>query len=319
MVEISARRARAAIVGARTPLTLMVVLYLTLVVLPWGRNLDQAAFMGRLDTGRHLLAVSRVLLAVINVPVVAAGLLVLLWWGRRTGRIRDGMIAVAAVTGAAVSAELLKIVLPASSHPGNAVRLAGQGSFPSGHATIATALALAFLALCPVRLRGRWVGPAVVWTVGVAVATVTAGWHRPSDAVGGILLAAAWHRTLWAAARAGDAGWPADIARRDRWPNVQTTPGSASARRLSDRGVMRTLWPDGWGWRAWGWWAGMAVAELAAVMVPSPAESPWEHAAVRHYVAIAFVLVVGGVATMWASSTPAPPGGRPRSRSLLHV
>ena len=147
-MEHTARaRSRAAVAAARLPLSLAVAVYLLFVVLPWGRGLDHAAFMGRLDAGRHLLGISRLLLGVISVPLVAAALLLLIWWARRSGRLRDGLVCAAAVAGSALSAEALKLLLPASAGHGTALRLAGPGSFPSGHATIATALALAFLAV----------------------------------------------------------------------------------------------------------------------------------------------------------------------------
>lgn len=289
-------RIRAAATAACLPLVLGGSVYWLFVILPWGRGLDHVAFVGRLSAGRHLLGASRLLLDAISVPLVAVALAALIWWGRRFGRLREGLLSTAAVAGAAVSAEALKVLLPAATRDGSVVSLSGSGSFPSGHATIAAALALAFLAQSPAPGRSRWTGPAVAWTVVVAIATVTAGWHRPSDAVGGILLAVTWHRAVWAAAGARREG-----VRQLESPQVQhgrgalTRPGQASFQGPVGR------WAVGWG--PWRWWAVVAAAELTVLMLPSPAESAWEAAAVGHYLAVALVLLAGGASMVWAVTT----------------
>jgi hypothetical protein len=89
--------------------------------------------------------------------------------------------------GSAVLAELLKAVL---SRP---ALVSGQdwilrNSFPSGSATIAAGVGIALLLASPDRLR--WValvvGAALAAIIGQA--TQITGWHRMSDAVGGVLL-----------------------------------------------------------------------------------------------------------------------------------
>jgi hypothetical protein len=63
-----------------------------------------------------------------------------------------------------------------------------ENSYPSGHATVFASIGLAFLVVAPPRLR-PW---AALLAAGLAAAsgvfTVTADWHRPSDAVGSYLL-----------------------------------------------------------------------------------------------------------------------------------
>lgn len=65
-------------------------------------------------------------------------------------------------------------------------------SYPSGHVTAAAALAAALVVVVAPRWRRRaaFGGGALVALTGIAV--LITGWHRPSDAVGGVLLATAW-------------------------------------------------------------------------------------------------------------------------------
>jgi membrane-associated phospholipid phosphatase len=71
-----------------------------------------------------------------------------------------------------------------------------DSSFPSGHAMFAVAVAATLLVVVT---RHRAV-LALLWSAGVAgygALIVGAGWHYPSDVVGGWLAAAAWLAVLW--------------------------------------------------------------------------------------------------------------------------
>jgi len=161
----------------------------------WGRRHDQAAYRGRHDAGTALhqldaLALGSVTLAAAVAAVVAAALVV--------GRRRRALRPLVAVAAALATAEVLKALLP---HPAAAGWSFGGGSFPSGHTTMAAALSLAALRGAPMSWRRRLVGPLTAWTVLAATATITLGWHRPSDVVGGLVVALSWHHELHGAPR----------------------------------------------------------------------------------------------------------------------
>jgi hypothetical protein len=62
-------------------------------------------------------------------------------------------------------------------------KLAGN-SYPSGHTTVFASIGLAFVVVAPRRLR-PWAGLlAIGLAASAGVFTVTADWHRPSDAIG---------------------------------------------------------------------------------------------------------------------------------------
>lgn len=115
-------------------------------------------------------------------------LLVLLIVAVFRGRFRVGFAAAVLFVGANITTQFLKhfvLIRPDL----------GQGdtnSLPSGHTTVAFSLVLAAVLVAPRALR--W----LVGALGAAgatlagLATITAGWHRPSDVVAAMLVTAAW-------------------------------------------------------------------------------------------------------------------------------
>jgi membrane-associated phospholipid phosphatase len=95
--------------------------------------------------------------------------------------------------GASESTELLKPLLnqhrPASLIAGYTL---ASGSWPSGHATAAMSLALCLVLAVAPRYRGRTAVGGAVFALGVTYSFLTLGWHYPSDAIGGFLMATLW-------------------------------------------------------------------------------------------------------------------------------
>jgi hypothetical protein len=71
-------------------------------------------------------------------------------------------------------------------------RAAAGNSLPSGHTTIAASVAIALLLVLPARLRGAGGMLGAAATAVVGVATLSAGWHRPSDVVAALLVVGVW-------------------------------------------------------------------------------------------------------------------------------
>ena len=130
-----------------------------------------------------------------------------LWW---RGRPRAGVLLVAATLGAWVLDVELKglfdRVRPTFDDP--LARSSGP-SFPSGHAMVAAAAAIACALV--VRRRVVWVG-AVAFTIVIAATRVLLGVHWLSDVVVGAVLGAAW---AWTCARVLLRG-EEDLRPRDR-------------------------------------------------------------------------------------------------------
>lgn len=130
------------------------------------------------------------LLGELPVVIVLTG--GIFWLGRRVGRRREALAAVAVVIGAGLSTQLLKHVFAYPrfgdlywTHP-------QELAFPSGHATAAAALSIALLLVVPPVHRATAAAIGVLATGGVGVSVVVLGWHYPSDVLGGLLVASAW-------------------------------------------------------------------------------------------------------------------------------
>jgi membrane-associated phospholipid phosphatase len=117
-------------------------------------------------------------------------------------------IAVAAVLALApLTAEQLKPLLAHHHDTVNYVTV-NAASWPSGHATAATALALCAVLVAPRRLRPLVAVLASAFVLAVSVALLVLAWHMPSDVVGGILLASLWMALAVAGLRASERAFP---------------------------------------------------------------------------------------------------------------
>jgi membrane-associated phospholipid phosphatase len=157
-----------------------------------GQQLDTIALAGN-DIGRgHVVGlVSGVLdtVSVLSVLVatVAIGFIALI-----RGRVLLSAVATAMIIGANVTTQLLKAVATRPEIGVDLERAAVGNTLPSGHTTVTASVAVALVLVLPAAVRG----PAALLGGGVAaltgVATLSAGWHRPSDAVAALLVVGAW-------------------------------------------------------------------------------------------------------------------------------
>ena len=118
-------------------------------------------------------------------------------------RQRTALAVAAVLTLAPLSAELLK-PLVAHSHASFEYVSINAASWPSGHATAATALALCAVLVAPRRLRPLVALAAAAYVLAASVALLVLAWHMPSDVIGGILLASLWMALAVAALRASE-------------------------------------------------------------------------------------------------------------------
>jgi membrane-associated phospholipid phosphatase len=118
------------------------------------------------------------------------------------------------IPAAIVSSELLKPLL-AAPRPALGVANApiGTGSWPSGHSTAAMILAMACLLASPARWRPYVALAGTLFSLAVIYSVLSLGWHYPSDALGGIMVASIWTLLTVAAVVVVEAHYGRDLAR----------------------------------------------------------------------------------------------------------
>lgn len=108
---------------------------------------------------------------------------------RRPWLAIGGLVAIA---GANVTTQVLKSVILDRQDLLDGLFYPLPNSFPSGHATAAASIAVGLLLVIP----SVWRAPAGLISAGVVAvfgaATISAGWHRVGDALGGVAVAVAW-------------------------------------------------------------------------------------------------------------------------------
>ncbi|MCW2641371.1 MAG: superfamily protein [Dactylosporangium sp.] len=147
-----------------------------------GNRIGQAQVEGPVNT--VLNTISALSLAIATAVV---GFIALM---RR--RIAVAFAAILLIVGANVTAQVLKQVINRPELGVDLQRAAAGNSLPSGHTTIAASVAVAFMLVLPARLRGVGAVLGALFAAVAGVATLSAGWHRPSDAVAALLLVGAW-------------------------------------------------------------------------------------------------------------------------------
>lgn len=137
------------------------------------------------------------------------------------GRPLDALAAVTVVAGANLTTQMLKVAL---AHPRYQAVLGpdqlGPVAFPSGHATAATSIAIAFAFVVPRdwRLAVAAIGATFVLAVGCSIMVLA--WHFPSDVLGGVLVASGWGFAVLALRRAAEGGGSGGRARASSRPAV---------------------------------------------------------------------------------------------------
>jgi membrane-associated phospholipid phosphatase len=131
------------------------------------------------------------LISLLDPPlfVVWAALLLFVAW--RRGRRRLALVLALVLALAPLSAELLKPLL-AHQHDWVGGRHLGPASWPSGHTTAATVLALCAVLVAPTRHRPLAAMAGGAFALAMGATLVLLARHMPSDVLGGYLLATLW-------------------------------------------------------------------------------------------------------------------------------
>jgi membrane-associated phospholipid phosphatase len=153
-----------------------------------GQWLDTAAMLGtevhhaRLEELLSRTLNATTLTSLVLVCVVAAGV------GVARKRVDLAIAAAILVLAGNATTQLLKDWLPRPTLDG----LTYPNSLPSGHTTAAASVAFALVIVVPAALRGPAALVGAGYTAAIAIGTVWARWHRPSDIIAALLVVLAW-------------------------------------------------------------------------------------------------------------------------------
>ena len=188
------RIARTALIGAEALIALFVATWYAVFHFAVVDRVDISIF-----NGFRSLAVRPVLPVLANAvanlcdtfPYVLLSLIPLTIAWRRRRRLVAAAILVILIC-ANETTEILKPILGARRPVSLPSAVVSLHSFPSGHATASMTLGLCCVLAVPARWRPRVAILAAVFAVAVVYSFLTLGWHYPSDALGGFLVASIW-------------------------------------------------------------------------------------------------------------------------------
>ena len=183
----------------RNPMAVLTVLfalglaatYLLFVRTAVGQKVDNAALIGREVVPEEFVGDAWTILDTVGIIGLAATALAVVTFAALRGRWWQAAAAGAVIVGANLTTQVLKHGL--LTRPDlTAQTIKDFNTFPSGHATVAISVAAALLLVVSTRHRAAVAVPAMIYATAVGIATVTAGWHRPSDAIGAWFVVGIW-------------------------------------------------------------------------------------------------------------------------------
>jgi hypothetical protein len=180
---------RGLLLGALVCAALLIIGYFVLVSTSWGHRLDDDAYFGRKALSRKVIRLDSDMLDLVNKAALVLAALVLIAIAAVRRCTFVGVIAVVGFAFAVIGAEVLKDKLPWRAlvpNDGLLERRLQAETYPSGHATIGTSLALSLILVSSSRWRPWLAVAAGCMSATFATAVLFAGWHRPSDALGAL-------------------------------------------------------------------------------------------------------------------------------------
>lgn len=170
---------------------LLIAAYIGFVTTVTGQTLDERALVAGRELLRNNLTQSSALGFLQYLPEISAGVALLSLIAASIVRrsFTAPVIAGVGALGAVLTTQILKAVLP---RPDLNISEASMNSFPSGHITVATAAMIAVVLVSSPRWRPVTATLGGVFAATAASATYILSWHRPADAMGAVLVAAAW-------------------------------------------------------------------------------------------------------------------------------
>jgi len=179
---------RRAIVTAVVCAVLLCVVHLLAVRTRAGQAFEDAVLDAYLAAagGQHARSAVRALESV-SVFSLAGAIIAVFAIGMRRRRPTLALTASVLIAVAVIATEIVKLLVVRPLLLESGVHREDQ-SFPSGHTAVAMSVMCGLALVSPYRMRVAAVFAGSLWAIGIAVATVTGNYHRPSDTLGAELI-----------------------------------------------------------------------------------------------------------------------------------
>jgi membrane-associated phospholipid phosphatase len=157
-----------------------------------GQQVDTIALVGSAIGESHVSGLVSTVLNTVSVLSVLVATVAIGFIALMRGRVLLAAVATLTILGANLTTQLVKAFTVRPDLGIDVERVTAGNSLPSGHTTVTASVAVALVLVAPAAVRGvaALAGTGVAVLAGVA--TVVAGWHRPSDAVAAFLVVGAW-------------------------------------------------------------------------------------------------------------------------------
>ncbi|GIJ27284.1 hypothetical protein Vqi01_24460 [Micromonospora qiuiae] len=157
-----------------------------------GQWIDTVALTGNRIGRDHIEAPVNRLLHAMSVVSLLAATLMIGFIALIRGRVALAVAATLLIAGANVTTQVLKYALARPDYGVDPERAFLGNSLPSGHTTVAASVAVALVLVLPPRVRPFAAVVGAGYAAAAGVATLSASWHRPSDAVAAFLVVGVW-------------------------------------------------------------------------------------------------------------------------------
>jgi membrane-associated phospholipid phosphatase len=178
---------------------LLVAVYLIFVHTTLGQRVDDAALRGTTIGRQHIIDQANSILDVVSVSALVLATIAVGVIGYLRRRPTLAVLTMGLVVGSNVTTEAVKHLVFTRPHLDPASAL-GFNTLPSGHTTVALSVGVGFALVAPARLRLLIAFLGASYGAATGVATMSAGWHRPSDDVAACLVVGAWTALIGAIA-----------------------------------------------------------------------------------------------------------------------
>jgi membrane-associated phospholipid phosphatase len=157
-----------------------------------GQLLDTIALAGNSIGRQRIDELIGTVLNAMSVVSLALATAVIGFIALIRGRILLAVVAMLLIVGANGTTQALKYLIVRPDLGVDSARAAAGNSLPSGHTAVAASVAIALVLVLPSKVRGLGALIGAGYMALAGVATLSAGWHRPSDAIAALLLVGAW-------------------------------------------------------------------------------------------------------------------------------